>query len=279
MHFRFELATIFVTGILAENVNPNMNRGTVSGEMNMSKEANYKIDLHTHTMASGHAYNTIDEMVKAARKKGMTHLGITEHAPKMPGTCQDFYFHNLKVVPRERKNLELLLGCEANIINYEGKVDLAEWVLKEMDVVIASMHIPCVKPGSEEENTNAYLAAMQNPYINIIGHPDDGRYPVDYERIVKTAKDTHTLIEINNNSLRPSGPRKDTHINDITILKLCMEHEVMVLFGSDAHVKDDIGNFEMIERVVEEVNFPERLIANTGMDKLAGYLNKYRQPV
>lgn len=245
----------------------------------MKKDLKYKIDLHTHTLASGHAYNTIDEMVKAAGKKGMTHLGITEHAPKMPGTCQDFYFHNLKVVPRERKNLELLLGCEANIVDYEGKVDLSDWVLKQMDVVIASMHLPCIKSGSVEENTGAYVKAMQNPYINIIGHPDDGRYPVDYEAIVKAAKETHTLLEINNNSLRPTGPRKDTRTNDTVMLKLCMEYEVMVIFGSDAHVKEDIGNFEMIEEVVKEVGFPEELIANTGMEKLTGYLNKYRQPV
>ncbi len=180
---------------------------------------------------------------------------------------------------RKRKNLELLLGCEANIINYEGKVDLAEWVLKEMDVVIASMHIPCVKPGSMEENTNAYIKAMQNPFINIIGHPDDGRYPADYERIVKAAKETHTLLEINNNSLRPSGPRKDTRANDAVILRLCMDHDVMVVFGSDAHVKEDIGNFGMIEDVVKEVHFPERLIANTDIERLTGYLNRYRQPV
>lgn len=245
----------------------------------MKKDLKYKIDLHTHTIASGHAYNTIDEMVKAARKKGITHLGITEHAPKMPGTCQDFYFHNLKVVPRKRKHLELLLGCEANIINYEGKVDLPDWVLKQMDVVIASMHLPCIKSGSVEENTAAYVKAMQNPYIHIIGHPDDGRFPVDYEAVVKAAKETHTLLEINNNSLRPAGPRKGTRENDTVILKLCMEHEVMVVFGSDAHVKEDIGNFEMIEEVVKEVGFPEELIANTGMKKLKGYLNKCRQPV
>lgn len=264
--------------IFAGTVNA-INVHEVIGEMNMNKELRYKIDLHTHTIASGHAYNTIDEMAKAARKKGITYLGITEHAPKMPGTCQDFYFHNLKVVPRKRKNLELLLGCEANIINYEGKVDLAEWVLKEMDVVIASMHIPCVKPGSMEENTNAYIKAMQNPFINIIGHPDDGRYPVDYEKIVKAAKETHTLLEVNNNSLRPSGPRKDTRANDAVILKLCMEHDVMVVFGSDAHVKEDIGNFGMIEDVVKEVQFPERLIANVSIERLTGYLNRYRQPV
>ena len=56
---------------------------------------------------------------------------------------------------------------------------------KGCDVVIASLHIPCIKPGSIEQNTNALIKAMDNPYVNIIGHPDDSRYPVDYEKLVK----------------------------------------------------------------------------------------------
>ena len=53
---------------------------------------NYEFDLHTHTIASGHAYSTIKEMAHSAAQKGLKLLGITEHAPKMPGTCHDFYF-------------------------------------------------------------------------------------------------------------------------------------------------------------------------------------------
>ena len=53
------------------------------------------LDLHTHTLASGHAYSTITEMAKAASKQGVKILGITEHAPTIPGTCQLFYFQNL----------------------------------------------------------------------------------------------------------------------------------------------------------------------------------------
>ncbi|MGN0514344.1 MAG: phosphatase [Lachnospiraceae bacterium] len=242
----------------------------------MSDKPEFKIDLHMHTLASGHAYNTIDEMVKEAAKKGMTHIGITEHAPAMPGTCHEFYFQNLSVVPRKRKKLELLLGCEANIVDYDGKIDLPEWILKRLDVVIASMHIPCIKSGTAEENTAAYVNAMKNPYINIIGHPDDGRYPVDYEVLVKTAKETNTLLEINNNSLKPTGPRKNTRENDITILELCKQYEVPVIFGSDAHVKGDIGNFEMIYPLVEETGFPKKLIANSDIELLKKFLRVSR---
>lgn len=54
------------------------------------------LDLHTHTIVSGHAYCTLREMAKAASEKGLELLGITEHAPKMPGTCHKFYFENLR---------------------------------------------------------------------------------------------------------------------------------------------------------------------------------------
>ena len=57
-------------------------------------------DTHAHTLASGHAYSTIREMAAAARERGLKALALTEHAPKMPGTCGLFYFQNLDVVPR-----------------------------------------------------------------------------------------------------------------------------------------------------------------------------------
>lgn len=84
------------------------------------------LDLHTHTVASGHAYCTLREMAKAASEKGLKVLGITEHAPKMPGTCHNYYFHNLKVVPRQMYGITLLLGAELNILDFDGNVDLSQ---------------------------------------------------------------------------------------------------------------------------------------------------------
>ena len=57
----------------------------------------FTIDTHTHTLVSGHAYNTIDEMAAFAAEKGVTHLAITDHAPKMPGSCGYLHFLNLSV--------------------------------------------------------------------------------------------------------------------------------------------------------------------------------------
>lgn len=233
----------------------------------------YVLDTHSHTIASGHAYSTLKEMVEAAADSGLELLAITEHGPAMPGSCTEVYFQNLKVVRRNKMGVQLLLGAELNILDYEGNVDLHDYTWKGLDIVIASMHVPCVKPGNVEENTRAFLGAMKNPYVNIIGHPDDARYPVDYERLVKASKEHHVLLELNNSSLNPMGFRQNTRGNDITMLKLCEKYEVPIIIGSDAHVADDVGNFSYAAALIEELNFPEKLIINTSADKLMDYLN------
>lgn len=233
----------------------------------------YVLDLHTHTIASGHAYNTLREMAKAASDKGLSVLGITEHAPKMPGTCHSFYFHNLKTVPRELYGIRLLLGSEVNIMDFEGNIDLEERDLKGMDVIIASLHTPCIKPGSVRENTTAYLKVMENPYVNIIGHPDDGRYPVDYRALVEGAKEKGKVLELNNHSLDPKCFRRDARENDLKMLELCKEYRVPVIMGSDAHFDALISEFSMAKKLLEEISFPEELVLNRSVEALKGHVN------
>lgn len=231
-------------------------------------------DLHTHTIASGHAYCTLREMARTASEKGLELLGITEHAPKMPGTCHNFYFHNLKTVPREMYGIRLLLGVELNILDCRGTVDLEERELKNMDLAIASLHLPCMKPGTREENTEAYLNAMKNPYVTIIGHPDDGRYEIDYPALVQGAKEYGKILELNNHSLDPSCFRKGARENDLEMLKLCMKYQVPVVMDSDAHFDTLIGEFDAARSVLEEIDFPEELVLNHSLDALKKYVNR-----
>ena len=227
------------------------------------------LDTHAHTLASGHAYNTIREMAKAAADKGLEAIALTDHAPDMPGSCHLFYFQNLRVVPRNQCGVKLFLGTEANILDENGSVDLPDSVLAEMDLVIASIHPPCSKGAKTKKDiTNAYLAAMENPHIDIIGHPDDGRFMVDYEAIVKKAKETHTLLELNNSSLRPGGFRVNTRENDLEMLRLCKKYEVPISIGSDAHVDVDLAGFDLAMEVLKECEFPEELVVNTSLERL-----------
>lgn len=237
----------------------------------------FEVDTHAHTLASGHAYSTMREMCQMAAKRGLKALALTEHAPELPGTCQLFYFMNLDVVPRQMEGIELLLGTELNIMDPSGRIDLPERAYQKLDIVLASIHPPCYGLGhTMEENTNAYLEVMKNPYINIIAHPDDSRFPIDYERLVKGAKETHTLLEVNNSSMRPENAREGARENILTMLDLCKQYEVPITTGTDAHIDIDVGNFSNVEEVLSYCNFPKELIATTTFEQLKPYLNRYR---
>lgn len=234
-----------------------------------------KVDTHTHTLASGHAYNTIREMAQTALEKGLEGLAITEHAPEMPGSCCLYYFQNLRVIPRQRYGIPLLLGTELNIMDEHGRVDLPISTIKSLDIAVASIHPPCYGENRGKEfNTAAYVNAMQKDYIDIIGHPDDGRFPVDYDLLAKTAKETGTLLEINNSSLSPGGYRINTQENALEILRYCKKYGTMITLGSDAHIDIDIANTKYSSKIIEMANFPEELIANTSLKKLLQVLKR-----
>ena len=233
------------------------------------------LDLHTHTIASGHAYSTIVEMAGAAEEKGLQLLGITEHGPRMNGSCAEMYFHNLKVAPRKRGKLQMLFGAELNILDTEGGVDLPTEVIKGLDLTVASLHMPTFTPGNRQENTKAYLNVMKNPWINIIGHPDDFRYPVDYQALVEGAKETNTILEINNASLSPKSFRGDCREAYLEMLDYCRQYKVPVVMDSDAHVDVDAGNHRYAMALLEEADFPEELVLNTDLEKIKQYLNIY----
>lgn len=232
-----------------------------------------KMDLHTHTIVSGHAYNTRNEMIAAAHDKGLEILAITEHAPAMPGSCHNMYFHNYKVLPRSDGDMTVLYGVELNILDSEGHIDLPTELLKEMDVVLASIHPPCYVPVSEAENTTAYLGAMKNPYINIIAHPDDSRFPVDYETLVKAAKEYHVLLEVNNTSLSPGTYRKNAKENYRKMLELCVKYQVPIVVDSDAHADVAVGAHECALEMLGTLGFPEELIMNAHSQAIFDYIN------
>ena len=232
------------------------------------------VDTHSHTIASGHAYSTLSEMARAAARKGLQALAVTEHAPQLEKTCGLFYFMNYDVIPREMNGVRLLMGAELNIMDSDGTVDLPEDVCRGLDIAIASIHPPCYQSeASVENNTRAYVEVMKKPYVNIIGHPDDGRYEVDYEALVQGAKEYGKILEVNNHSLVPNSFRQNARENDVKMLKFCMKYQVPVVMDSDAHFDTHIAEFDAARVLLEELDFPEELVVNHSVNALRGYIN------
>lgn len=233
---------------------------------------NCLLDVHTHTIASGHAYSTIQEMAQEAANRGLRILGITEHAPGIPGTCDPIYFRNLHVVPRQMNGVRLLLGSELNILNTKGTLDLDESYYRILDIIIAGIHALCWEGGTREENTDGMVAAIRNPWTHIISHPGDGTADLLFEPIVLAAKENRTLLEINNSSLNPVRHKETARANNLEILRLCKKYEVPVILGSDAHFTSAIADYAFVYPLLAETEFPEFLIMNDKPDEFLQYL-------
>ncbi len=230
------------------------------------------LDVHTHTIVSGHAFSTLQEMVAAAQEKHLDILGITEHAPGIPGTCHPIYFRNLHVVPRRMGKLRLLLGAELNILDTKGTLDLDEDIYRMLDIRIAGIHALCWQGGSRQENTAGMIAAIRNPWTHIISHPADGTAELHFEPIVLAAKEAHTLLEINNSSLNPVREKLSARNNTLELLRLCKKHEVPVILGSDAHISFSIADYSFVWPLLAETEFPDGLIMNYTPDRFLHYI-------
>ena len=165
----------------------------------MIEVSELRLDIHTHTIASGHAYGTIREMAQGAAERGLELLGISEHAPGIPGTCEPVYFSNLRVAPRELYGVEILYGCEINVLN-DGTLSLDKYIEK-LDYAIVGIHGLCYQDAGMEKNTDNVVSCMRHPKVFFVSHPDDDHTPLDYEQLVIGAKENHVALEVNNSSL------------------------------------------------------------------------------
>lgn len=231
------------------------------------------LDVHTHTIVSGHAFSTVAEMVAEAQRQEIEVLGITEHGPSIPGTCDPIYFRNIHVVPRQWGNVRLLLGAELNILDTEGNLDLNEEYYRRLDLRIAGIHSLCWKGGTREENTHGVETAIRNPWTHIISHPGDGTADLLFEPLVIAAKESNTLLEINNATFKPArGMVERARPLNLEILRLCKQYEVPVILGSDAHIAFDIANYDFVLPLVQETEFPDELIMNYHPDSFFKFL-------
>ena len=134
---------------------------------------------------------------------------------------------------------------------------------------------PAKRPGSKEENTRSYIEAMKKPYVRIIGHCDDVKFPVDYLALVEAAMEYHVILELNDSSLRPDGYRGDTRFNDMMLLNLCKHFHYPILLSSDSHGTGHIGNFDHAMELIRIAEFPEELILNRSSGEFLSWLEKW----
>jgi putative hydrolase len=228
-------------------------------------------DLHCHTVASSHGYSTIKEYAEDAAAKGLEAVAITDHAPGVTDGAHPYHFQSLhKIVPRVMCGVVILRGAECTFQNSGAELDLNDYALGVLDLVIASIHQSQYAPSSAEEHTKLLLTAAADPRIHILGHIGREQQEFDIAAVVKRAKETGKLIEINAVSVQ-NGAEVRTRCAEVA--RACKKYRVPVAVNSDSHICCRVGDVASALQMLEEIGFDEELIVNTSLEKVKNYLN------
>lgn len=178
----------------------------------------------------------------------------------------------MKVIPREVEGMKILRGVETNLVDDCGNFDINQRVYDAMDIILCGLHPVELygEVGNKEKNTRAVLNIMKKQKIDIMVHLGNPQFPIDYEAVVKAAKELNIAIELNNSSLVSS--RLGSEPNCQKILELCKKHGCMISLGTDSHISYDIGEFQEAEKLISEVDYPVEKIINYSIENLEEFL-------
>jgi len=220
---------------------------------NLISQKDIRSDLHTHTNWSD-GKSAIEEMVKAAIDHNLSTIAITDHSPLVlkPRYPNADYFisqHNEinEIIEIYSHQINILKGVEVDILP-DGSLDLPPEILQTMDIVVASLHVQLDQPRSVI--TNRLIKAIENPFVNIIGHPGGRLYPMhdiadlDWERIYHAAAFHQVALEINSHKAHP--------LFDDSKVRAAILAGAPICLNSDAHSES------MLDQSIFGINIARR---------------------
>ena len=230
-------------------------------------------DLHTHTdLTDGVA--SLETMADAARRRGYEYYAVTDHAPDliMQRMTDEKMLAQREQVRAMDAGVVLLHGTELNI-GPDGSVDWDADFLAGFDICVASVHSHFEQ--SRAEMTRRFVAACENPHVNVIGHPTArrmGKRPpveVDFGELFRACARTGTALEINASPQRLDLP--SDHI------RAARDAGVKFAIDSDAHSVSDLGNMPYgVGTAQRGWLTPDDVINTWPLDRLRAFLRKGR---
>ena len=234
---------------------------------------NIVADLHTHTLASSHAFSTLNEMIERAKKLGYKAMAVTDHGMAMPDSPHEWYFYNIVNIPSVLDDGFILLkGAEANVMDIEGHFDIDDETMQSLDWVIAALHAKCISPLSCEQATDMWLKVAQHPYVDMIGHCEEECWKFNYDRVIPVFKEQNKIIEINGNS---PVARRGNEENMRELILCCKRHGAPVAVNSDAHSTHNMGRLGWVFNLLDQLEFPQELVINTSLQRLRKALDAH----
>jgi DNA polymerase (family 10) len=203
--------------------------------------ADIKGDLHVHTKWSDGSHD-FEELASEAKKRGYEYIAITDHSKSLGiarGMSEEQVLRQnreIKEINKKLKNFKLLSGIEVDIRS-DGTLDYPAKVLRELDIVVASIHSGFRQ--DREQLTKRLISAMKNPHVSVIAHPtgrlmgERAPYDADLDEVLKTASETGTAMEINAYPFR-------LDLNDI-YAKRAKEMGIPLVISTDTHMTSHFG--------------------------------------
>jgi DNA polymerase (family 10) len=220
-------------------------------------------DLHSHTTLSD-GRNTLEEMAEAGRERGYAYMAITDHSASHgfgDHVTAERLWERIEEVAdwnKGKRGFRLLAGSEVNI-GLDGSLDYPDDLLEALDWVVASVHTSFAV--SEKEMTARVLAAIENPYVDCVGHLTGrliGRrepYGIDVEAVAEAAARTGTMIEINGNPNRRDLSEQHA--------RLARDAGVTIVLNTDAHGVETLNNMSYAVATARRAWLGPKDIANT----------------
>ena len=230
-------------------------------------------DMHTHTLASVHAYSTVMENLAWAAKAGLEAMAVTDHTlgANFQDAPMDWHFSCLKTIPQKLDGIWVFRGMEANVADFQGNIETPQALLREMEWVIASAHNPDLKAGTMEQRDEMWIGVAQNPYVDVLGHTGRAGYEYHVDRVIPVVKEQGKMVEINNHSL-DFGEKTWANCREIALA--CKKYQVPVVVSTDAHFCTEVGQVPQAVQLLEEIQFPKELIFNANRERFYSYMAK-----
>ena len=252
-------------------------KSSISGELpkNVIKLGDIKGDLHIHTTASD-GRGKVEDIVRAAKKKGYKYIAITDHSKyvRIAGGMDEkrllAYAKKIRKLDKDIKGIKILMGVEVDILE-SGKLDLEDYALKEMDIVVAAVHSHFSM--DRRKQTDRILRAIDNKYVNILAHPS-GRLitsrrglQIDFEKVFLKAVENNIFLEINTH-----GERID--LNDINARR-AKEIGAKFVINTDSHEIEQLDEIKYGVITARRAALRKKDVLNTySFDKMIKALKK-----
>ncbi len=234
-----------------------------------------EVDFHSHTFFSKCGIHTHIELLTRAKELGMKGLAITDHGPALDSRITWPLFDRLHAPVG---GIRFIKGIECNFIDTEGTIDIIripQRFRKYLELILVGFHPNMEKGLDAEVYTDMIISAITRyPCIDIIAHPNELDYPLDFERLAQAAMECGVALELNNskslyNRTTPECTRR--------LIQACKKIGCKMAMGSDTHAIEELGLDDSIQPYLQEEAFPESLLVNSTAEKAFAFIEERKK--